>query len=72
MYKNIGAHKNLGVGKLLALTKHWLAHENLGAPKTLVHEKLGVRGTYASVEHWRPPMLAQEKVGGDAEKLPYS
>jgi hypothetical protein len=70
MYKNIGALKTL------ASTNYWRrqnigAYKNLGVDKTLAHEKLDACRTEESTEHWRPPMLAQEKVGGDAEELPY-
>ncbi len=39
MYKNIGAYENLGIDKLLALTKHWRLQKlgvkpNIGVHKT--------------------------------------
>jgi hypothetical protein len=39
----------------------------IGVDKTLAHEKLGDNKIEASSKHRRPQMLAQEKVGEDAE-----
>jgi hypothetical protein len=61
-------HKNIGAGRIY---KNMGAYKNLGVDKTLAHEKLGVSKMYVSTKHRRPQMLAQEKVGGDAEELPY-
>jgi hypothetical protein len=53
----IGAHKNICAGK---------TYKNIGAGKNLGVDKL-----LASTKHMHPQILAQEKVGGDAEELPY-
>jgi hypothetical protein len=53
----IGAYKNKGARKI---------YKNIGA-----YKNLGVDKLLASTKHRRPQMLAQKKVGGDPEELPY-
>jgi hypothetical protein len=64
-YNNLKNLKILAASKLLAHTKYW-RWQNIGA-----YKNLGVDKILALTEHMRPQILAQEKVGGDAEELPY-
>jgi hypothetical protein len=53
----IGVYKNIGAGKI---------YKNIGA-----YKNVGVDKLLPSIKHRRSRMLAQKKVGGDAEELPY-